>query len=106
MGYICHEIRTPLMVASVGTELLESELQSQFNDNKDHHTLITLKDIRASCDNAMTIVNEMLIFHKFENGMFDIELENISTLSLFESSVKSFKLQVRSLTNTLYFKFD
>ena len=86
------------MVASVGVEVLENELQSNYFDNNEDHpsnrTLTILNDIKTSCGNVMEIVNEMLTFHKVENRIFNIEFEDISTFSLFELSVKSFEQQV------------
>ena len=95
MRYISHEMRTPLNTVCVGLNVLTKQLQNAFNIATDHSCFVTLKDVQSSCEIAVSVLNDMLLYDKIESGLMSLELAIISPWSLIKQSVELFYIQVR-----------
>ena len=90
MRYISHEIRTPLNTVFLGLRLLHDELQSV--DSPD--CLQMVKDTQESCQVAIGILSEMLMFDKMESGLLVLEKEIISPVHFIKGIMSAFRTQV------------
>jgi len=90
MRYISHEIRTPLNTAFMGLRLLHEELQSLGNVD----CLQMVKDTQESCEVAIGILSEMLMFDKAESGLLVLEKEILSPVQFIKGIVSAFRTQV------------
>eukprot|EP00597_Dinobryon_sp_UTEXLB2267_P018052 CAMPEP_0201113092 /NCGR_PEP_ID=MMETSP0812-20130820/77637_1 /ASSEMBLY_ACC=CAM_ASM_000668 /TAXON_ID=98059 /ORGANISM="Dinobryon sp., Strain UTEXLB2267" /LENGTH=704 /DNA_ID=CAMNT_0047376563 /DNA_START=958 /DNA_END=3073 /DNA_ORIENTATION=+ len=91
MRYISHEIRTPLNTAVMGLRLLNDELQSAGSIE----CLQMVKDTQESCQVAIGILSEMLMFDKVESGLLVLEKEIISPVQFIRSVLSPFTVQAR-----------
>lgn len=90
MRYIAHEIRTPLNTVVMGLRLLNDELQSTGSSE----CLQMVKDTQESCEVAVGILSEMLMFDKAESGLLVLEKEIISPVNFIQSVISPFAIQV------------
>ena len=91
MRYISHEIRTPLSTVYMGLKLLRREMRKS-KANALH--LRTVKDVKASADIALGVLNDMLLYDKIENDIVQLELLDVRPWSLMKRGIKPFVLQV------------
>ena len=88
--YISHEVRTPLNTAIMGLQVLVEALQA----TRDKENLDTAHEVRRSCDTAVNVLNELLIFDKLESGTLMLEKTTVSAVGLVEETVSMFQIQV------------
>ena len=91
--YISHEIRTPLNTVFLGLKLLQDDF---VRSNDDVSRVETVKDIKESCDIAINILNELLMFDKLESGILKLELKKVSPWTFVTDVIKPFFVQVIS----------
>ena len=94
MRYISHEMRTPLNTVSMGLNVLMKQFQNVFHLATDHLCYLTAKDIQGSCNVAIEILNDMLLYDKIESGLLALELVNFSPWLDIKQSVELFYIQV------------
>jgi len=73
--YVSHEMRTPLNSACMGLELLHD---SSAITKKDASAAVVLEDVVHSCDSAVSILDELLIFEKLESKSLVLNLKRVS----------------------------
>ncbi len=105
MRYISHEIRTPLNIVYLGLKVLNNELvdNPSGTEVKDSDYLSTIKDTQVSCDEAISILNDMLTYDKIENGILEVDLQPISPWALVQGAVVPFNEKVICLQIAPYF---
>ena len=91
MRYISHEIRTPLSTVFMGLNLLQKEL-GQSKANAKH--VGTVKEVKASAEIALGVLNDMLLYDKIEGGIAQLDRSDVRPLSLVKSVMRPFSLQV------------
>ena len=96
--YITHEVRTPLNTAIMGLDLLSED--STINGNKDN--LKTVTDIKTSCDVAVNVLNELLMFDKLEGGTLLLERVEIDIIEFMQEVVQLFQIQVIYMQYNIY----
>ena len=104
MRYISHEIRTPLNILNMGLKLLYAEMLEQ--NNKE--CLETVTESQESCEIAVGLLNEVLLFDKAQSGLLVLEKENIAPTQFVKSALSPFAVQVvilRFHTRRYYFYF-
>eukprot|EP01042_Synura_sphagnicola_P036670 gene36670-biopygen16917 len=99
--YISHEMRTPLNTAFLGLKLLSDDLR---RDGSSADRLDTVKDVKESCDIAINILNELLVFDKLQTGLLHLESEHVAPWSFIQDTVKTFYIQARAADITLEFE--
>jgi len=102
MRYISHEIRTPLNTAFMGLRLLHDELQSLGNAE----CLQMVKDTQESCEVAIGILSEMLMFDKVESGLLVLEREVFSPVNFIKSILSPFSIQVEVFDKKMTIQFN
>ena len=65
--YISHEMRTPLNAATLGLNMLVTQLKKKNNPTvADEELCDSIKDIQLACSTAVDILNDLLSFEKLE----------------------------------------
>ena len=90
--YISHEIRTPLNTVLMGLQVVHEELTA---DGAGRDRLETIKDVESSCEIAINILNDLLVFDKLEAGILKLEITSLPAYSFIEETIKPFYLQVK-----------
>ncbi len=94
MRYISHEIRTPLNVAYMGLQLLSEEEDPL-------HAKSILSDSTEACSTAISILNDLLLYDKIEEGNLVLELQTISVRPFLLKCIRMFQLQATKAGVTL-----
>jgi hypothetical protein len=81
----------------LGLNVLIKQLQQAFKLAVDHPVYLTVKDIQASCDVAIGILNDMLLYDKIESGLLALELNSVSPWLLIKKCVQPFYVQVSAV---------
>ena len=89
VSYISHEVRTPLNTVIMGLQVLADDLESA-----DQDTLTSLQDVRTSCDIAVNVLNELLMFDKLEGGTLMLEKTKANAMELITKTITPFQIQV------------
>ena len=90
--YISHEIRTPLNTVCLGLDVLGDDLKKSANPT-DVERCETIGDISASCQIALSILNDLLNMDKVESGTLILEKKLESLLPFLGDAMTAFKLQ-------------
>eukprot|EP01042_Synura_sphagnicola_P026997 gene26997-34875_t len=83
-------MRTPLNTAFLGLKLLLDDLlrlQEEHQDSEMADRLETVRDVKESCDIAVNILNELLVFDKLESGMLKLEEEKLDPLEFLKDVI-------------------
>jgi len=78
----------------LGLKLLQDDF---VRSNDDVSRVETVKDIKESCDIAINILNELLMFDKLESGILKLELKKESPWIFVNDVMKPFYVQVSSI---------
>ena len=89
VSYISHEVRTPLNTAIMGLQVLADELETTNPDS-----LESVQEVRTSCDIAVNVLNELLMFDKLEGGTLMLEKTRVKALDLIAKTIAHFQIQV------------
>lgn len=91
MRYISHEVRTPLNTVVMGLRVLHDDLAAKAYQD----CMTTVKDTQESCQIAIGILNEMLLYDKVESGLLVLEREYISSaVDFVRGAIAPFQVQV------------
>ena len=85
-------MRTPLNSACMGLELMHESYLVKARE--DPSTEAILDDVIESCDSAVTILNELLIFEKLESKSLGLNLKRIPPLPFLTEVLRPFIAQV------------
>ena len=77
--------------AVIGLGFLQEQLSVTCSDNTHQETV---RDIAYSCDKAMVVLNEVLLWDKLEKGILALELEPLSPYVFVVEVVNPFHIQV------------
>ena len=94
MRYVSHEMRTPLNTVMLGLSYVQKQLVKSLGVNSNHESLSAIKETQMSCEIAVNILNDMLMYDKVEDGLLKMELQTMSPWQFFEDSIKPFFIQV------------
>ena len=94
--YISHEMRTPLNAATLGLNMVVTQMKKNKRPTQADQELVeTLSDIRLACSTAVDILNDLLSFEKLESGILDLHRENISALKFMKEGIVMFSAQAK-----------
>ena len=94
--YISHEMRTPLNAATLGLNMVVTQMKKKRRPTQAEQELVeTLSDIRLACSTAVDILNDLLSFEKLESGILDLHRENISALKFMKEGIVMFSAQAK-----------
>ena len=93
-------MRTPLNSACIGLDILSETCKnkSKFQSNKNKRFLT---DIRKSLQEAIQILNELLMYDKIESGVLELDINPFKAIELMQS-IEMFEVQVCLNTFTLH----
>jgi signal transduction histidine kinase len=100
--YVSHEIRTPLNTVSMGLKLIQDLKQRQEEKkarkleaiaegnhaakeeagSEDEDIFEMTDEIKESCDIAINILNDLLLYEKMEGGLLELDKQKEPALSL------------------------
>ena len=92
--YISHELRTPLNCAFLGLKMLAHQFEHS-DDASDKANLEILDDVNLSCVAVLDILNDLLCLDKLENGMLEMNSQEIAIGPFLKSCVDMFSAQAR-----------
>ena len=94
--YISHELRTPLNAATLGLNMVVTQLKKNRHPTPDEAEMCeTLSDIRLACSTAVDILNDLLSFEKLESGILVLHRENISVMKFMKEGIVMFSAQAK-----------
>ena len=93
-------MRTPLNSACIGLDILSetSKDKSKFQSSKNKQFIT---DIRKSLQEAIQILNELLMYDKIESGVLELDINPFKAIELMQS-IEMFEVQVCLNTFTLH----
>lgn len=96
MRYISHEIRTPLNTVFVGLQILCDGLKHHqgLGGQSSTSLLETAEDSKQSCQTAIGILNDMLLYDKIVNGFLSLEMRVLDPLDFIPKVLQPFRIQV------------
>jgi signal transduction histidine kinase len=101
--YVSHEVRTPLNIVFMGLQFLTSEEFTTENTvNEDTRTL--LRETLDACGMAISILNELLLYDKVEDGQLVLEKESVVVAQMLHDVIAPFRAQAAEKQVSLFFK--
>ena len=101
--HISHEIRTPLNITAIGMDTMLRALQKLPPTKTVSFLRETIGSCRVACDDALTIVSDLLDFEKLAAGMFTLEKVLTSLVQWVGELLKPFRVSAHSKGVTLEF---
>jgi signal transduction histidine kinase len=85
-------LRTPLNSACIGLDIISETCKdkSKFQSNKNQQFIT---DIRKSLQEAIQILNELLMYDKIESGVLELDTHPFKAIELMQS-IEMFEVQV------------
>ena len=93
--YVSHEIRSPLNVALLGLGYLNDQVKQSIMPNKGECQDV-LSEVRNSCVIAVDILNDLLLYEKFDDGMFSLAKSEVAVQDYFQEAVSTYNVQAKS----------
>lgn len=101
--YISHEVRTPLNIVFMGLQFLTSEASLKENNlSKDTQSLLT--ESLGACEMAISILNELLLYDKVEDGNLVLEKEAVLVSQFLSEVISPFRAQAAEKQINLRFE--
>eukprot|EP01041_Mallomonas_annulata_P012015 gene12015-25174_t len=85
--------------------MLTMNKRESFN-GRDMELLSTLKEIQASCDVAVEILNDLLAYEKLEAGIMTLEAKEIQIWSFIKETLRPFSVSAIEHSIRLHFSCD
>eukprot|EP00599_Poterioochromonas_sp_BG-1_P014558 CAMPEP_0173158428 /NCGR_PEP_ID=MMETSP1105-20130129/16334_1 /TAXON_ID=2985 /ORGANISM="Ochromonas sp., Strain BG-1" /LENGTH=706 /DNA_ID=CAMNT_0014076321 /DNA_START=684 /DNA_END=2804 /DNA_ORIENTATION=+ len=93
--YVSHEIRSPLNIALLGLKFVNEQVKDSIMHEK-HAVEEALTEIRNSCDVAVDILNDLLLYEKFDDGIFTLAKNELRISDYFADAVNVYRVQAKS----------
>lgn len=102
--YFSHEMRSPIMVMTVGLELIEETLVSL----PERHPLIdeNLADVKRSCDQSLELLDSLLLYEKIENKSLSLELSSVEPLECLRAMLRTYESAAKSAQLGMFLVYD
>ena len=97
---ISHEIRTPLNITAVGMDTIQRTLKKMPSSKLTDFLREIVDSCSVACEDALTIVSELLDFEKLAAGMFTLEKVPTRLVSWVAQSVQIFRVSAESKGDT------
>jgi signal transduction histidine kinase len=93
--YVSHGIRNPLDAVLLGLKILYDDMEKTEN-NWDR--LETVQNIKNSCHDAVTVLDDLLTYDKLENGLSESPpMKIFRAWSFIRDTIRPFQALVRNL---------
>ena len=87
--FLGHEIRNPLNTVAMGLKYLETQFFCEDTEKK-ADCAETLNDCKASCDEAVEILNQLLLHEKIESNLLVLEKDYTAIKDFLNSNIKPY----------------
>ena len=101
MRHIGHEVRTPLSILAVGTDVLCSELSEV--PNLPISILEVVENMKEASSTALEVINELMTFEKLAAGMTTIEPTPVHLIYYLRGCMKTHQISARAKNITMNF---
>ena len=106
--YFSHEMRSPIMVVTVGLDLIacsvtsmrEQSCSSQISAIEDN-----LSDVRSSCEQSLEILDGMLLYEKIEKGTVVPDLRITEPLKGIRELLKVYESSAKSMQVCIFLQY-
>ena len=85
----------------MGLHYLESHLNTE-NSPVEKEYIDVLRDTKRSCDDAVEILNQLLLYDKIDSGLLQLEKTRISPYDFLEDVINPFRNMVILYTKYSY----
>ena len=94
--YISHELRSPLNAAHMGIQFSITKIPENTTNVEMKEIRDTLIEARAACDDGLVILDDLLMYDKFENGLAKMHKEDCNVRNFMLEYLSMFKVQIRA----------
>jgi hypothetical protein len=91
--YVSHEIRSPLNTAILGLKYVSDQIK-QNTENEKSVVIETINEVKNSCAVAVDILNDLLLYEKFDDGIFALSKAEVRVSEYFSNAFSVYKVQV------------
>ena len=108
MRYISHEIRGPLSTVILGINYVQGELEEAFPMPDEVMTSVIecVEDVHKSCEDALSVINDLLMYDKMQEGKVALEFGVIPIEAFMTDMVKPYRAQARSKNISMYVHYE
>jgi two-component system CheB/CheR fusion protein len=103
---LSHELRTPLNVIMSTLQLLESQLRSSSDFEKNNKRKKYINIMRQNCYRQLRLVNNIIDITKMDSGFFELNLQNLNIVNVVENITLSVSEYIKSRSIELTFDTD
>ena len=106
--YFSHEMRSPIMVMTVGLDLIAGSIMSLRNQNIISPIRIiedSLSDVRSSCEHSLEILDGMLLYEKIEKGTVVPDFLTTDPLKGIRELLKVHESAAKSMQVSIFLEF-
>jgi signal transduction histidine kinase len=91
--FINHEVRTPLSTVFMGLKHLKTNLNNDTSNASDD-IKDTIVDCICSCDDALDVLNQLLLYDKLESSILQINSTDVPIVEFIQETTLPFENQV------------
>ena len=102
--YFSHEMRSPIMVMTVGLELIEESLKGTSNRRPSIDE--NLADVRRSCDQSLELLDSLLLYEKIESNSISFSFKSFSPLDGLRGLLREYESAARSVQVGIFLRYD
>lgn len=100
LSFATHQLRSPLTSLKWGLEALSHQVEGNLDQKK------IVEKLRATADDMISTVNDLLDISKIEQGRLTINKEPIDLVEILDRSAEEFRIQAQLKNLTLLFQTD
>ena len=104
--YISHEMRSPLNATHMGIQYCLAKIPENTDNIELKEIRYALVESQNACDDGLTILNDLLLSDKIENGLVKLFKEVINVKKFMSEYLNMFAIQIRAKNINLEMKYE
>ena len=104
--YISHEMRSPLNATHMGIQYCLAKIPENTDNIELKEIRYALVESQNACDDGLTILNDLLLSDKIENGLVKLFKEVINVKKFMSEYLNMFAIQIRAKSINLEMKYE
>ena len=107
--YFSHEMRSPIMVMTVGLELIANSIKLLRTKSAASEISViedNLSDVRSSCEQSLEILDSMLLYEKIENDIVVPNLMSVEPLKGIRDLLKVYESAAKSMQVSIFLQYS
>lgn len=101
MGYLSHEIRTPINSVYLGLTIVFNGLTTGVVNNQQTSSVVeTVVDTRKACQSAVDILDNMILYDQIIRGLMTMDMNVFDPLKHTYDIVNKFRTEVHTVYTT------